>query len=171
MCPKRPVHGFACKRREVSGQRLWGWVAAKTGGDAQRFFHNAFVVNYCPVAWCNAGGANITPDKLPKAYRESVLAAGDDALRCVLCSTRLCVAAFVLTRRLCCRQLLALLQPQVLIGVGAFAAARLRACAPEGARVVTMPHPSPASPAANKDWAGQADAALAQAGIDLSQWQ
>jgi hypothetical protein len=33
------------------------------------------------------------------------------------------------------------------------------------------PHPSPASPAANKDWAGQADAAMRAAGIDMSAWQ
>src|SRR5688500_223507 len=24
--PKRPIEGFACKRSEVSGARLWGWV-------------------------------------------------------------------------------------------------------------------------------------------------
>src|SRR5262245_50837480 len=24
--PKRPVRGFDCHRREVSGQRLWGWA-------------------------------------------------------------------------------------------------------------------------------------------------
>ena len=24
--PKRPIEGFLCKRREVSGKRLWGWA-------------------------------------------------------------------------------------------------------------------------------------------------
>jgi hypothetical protein len=24
--PKRPIEGYACLRREVSGQRLWGWA-------------------------------------------------------------------------------------------------------------------------------------------------
>jgi single-strand selective monofunctional uracil DNA glycosylase len=24
--PKRPVEGFSCRRREISGKRLWGWA-------------------------------------------------------------------------------------------------------------------------------------------------
>jgi single-strand selective monofunctional uracil DNA glycosylase len=147
--PKRPVAGFACHRREVSGQRLWGWAAARCGGDSHRFFRHAFVYNFCPLSFMNEAGANVTPDKLPKEYKQPVLAACDATLR----------------------GLLALLRPRVAVGVGSFAAARLRACAPEGTRVVTMPHPSPASPAANKDWAAQADAAMRDAGILLEEWR
>jgi single-strand selective monofunctional uracil DNA glycosylase len=149
LCPKRPVSGFACKRREVSGQRLWGWAAARTGDDPQVFFRNAFVANYCPVAWMNAAGANLVPAALPKEYRMQVLNACDDHLR----------------------RLLALLQPHALVGVGSFAVARLRACAPHGTRVVAMPHPSPASPSANRGWAEQADAAMLAGGIDLTEWR
>ena len=145
--PKRPVHGFACKRREVSGQRLWGWAAARCG-DAPRFFRHAFIANYCPLAFMNAGGANLTPPTLPAAYRKQLLDACDDALR----------------------RTLQLLQPRLAVGVGAFAAARLKACAPDGLRVATLPHPSPASPSANRDWAGQADAAMAAAGVDMASW-
>ena len=45
MHPKRPVTGFECTRREVSGQRLWGWVqkAFKTPAN---FFSRFFVANY-----------------------------------------------------------------------------------------------------------------------------
>ena len=146
--PKRPVTGFACSRREVSGQRLWGWAARLAHDDPQRFFEHAFVMNYCPLAFMDANGANLTPDKLAVAYRKPLLEACDDALR----------------------RTLALLRPRVAVGVGAFAATRLRACAPPEVRVASMPHPSPASPAANKDWAGQADAAMLAAGVDVSQW-
>ena len=38
--PKRPVTGFACTRREVSGQRLWGW-AQKTSA-RPTFFSSVF---------------------------------------------------------------------------------------------------------------------------------
>lgn len=146
--PKRPVSGFACARREVSGQRLWGWVADRAGGDPDRFFRHAWVVNFCPLAFMDARGANVTPDKLPREYRERVLAACDAALR----------------------RTLELLQPRALVGVGAFAAARLRAAAPPGVSVTTMLHPSPASPAANRDWAGAADRAMLEAGIDFATW-
>jgi single-strand selective monofunctional uracil DNA glycosylase len=149
VCPQRPVRGFACARREVSGQRLWGWAAARTGDDPHVFFRNAFVQNYCPVAWVNATGANLVPAALPKEYRTQVLAACDDHLR----------------------RLLALLQPHVVVGVGSFATARLRACAPSGTRVVAMPHPSPASPSANRGWAEQADAAMRAGGIDMTEWR
>src|SRR6478609_6272568 len=39
--PKRPVDGFACKRSEVSGARLWGW-ARETFGSPERFFERFF---------------------------------------------------------------------------------------------------------------------------------
>jgi len=29
--PRRPVLGFACARREVSGSRLWGWAQQRWG--------------------------------------------------------------------------------------------------------------------------------------------
>jgi single-strand selective monofunctional uracil DNA glycosylase len=163
--PKRLVTGFACARREVSGQRLWGWAAARSGGDAQRFFADFWVANYCPVAWMSATGANVTPNQLPKEYRAQVLAACDDALRCVSCELLCTGACMSSEHRKRHRRTIALLQPRALVGVGSFAAARLRACSPKGTTVVVMPHPSPASPAANKDWAGQADAVMRAAGL------
>ena len=145
--PSRPVMGFLCPKDEVSGARLWGWAKARCG-DPHRFFRNAFVVNYCPAAYMNANGANVTPDKLEPKYRQQVWEACDDALR----------------------RTFDLLKPQMAVGVGVFAVERIKACAPPGMPVAKLPHPSPASPAANKDWPGQADAAMRAAGIDMSTW-
>src|SRR6266487_2849401 len=48
--PKRPVEGFACRRFEVSGRRLWGLFAQRFGSAAD-FFADHFVANYCPLAF------------------------------------------------------------------------------------------------------------------------
>lgn len=141
--PKRPVLGFMCPRREVSGARLWGW-ARERFGPAEAFFARFMVINYCPLMFMDEQARNLTPDKLPTAAAAPLLKACDEAL-----------VAFA--RYYGCR---------MVVGVGAFAARRAQA-ALEGAGVAIgqMPHPSPASPAANRDWAGQADAALARLGL------
>jgi single-strand selective monofunctional uracil DNA glycosylase len=141
--PKRPVEGFACRRSEISGARLWGWARQRCG-TPERFFATAFVWNWCPLGFLDAGGRNLTPDKLPAGERRRLEAVCDAALAEV-------VAALGTPR---------------LVGIGAFAATAL-ARATGGAPVARIPHPSPASPAANRGWAALADAALARAGIDL----
>ncbi len=140
--PKRPVTGFACKRAEVSGRRLYGW-AKKRFGTAESFFQKAFVVNYCPLLFMEEGGKNRTPEQLAKAEREAVQTACDRHLQTIL----------------------AVLKPSQLLGVGGFAATCLARNAP-GARVVTLPHPSPANPAANKGWDQAAEQALLSAGLE-----
>jgi single-strand selective monofunctional uracil DNA glycosylase len=143
--PKRPVEGFACGRSEVSGARLWG-AFAERHGDARRFFRERFVANYCPLVFMEESGRNRTPDKLTAAERAALFAACDRHLR----------------------TLHAVLAPVWVIGVGAFAAARAeRALAGTGVMVGTILHPSPASPAANRGWAEQADAQLARYGLSL----
>jgi single-strand selective monofunctional uracil DNA glycosylase len=140
--PQRPIEGFDCGRCEISGTRLWGWVRDRFG-TADAFFRDHFVANYCPLVFMEASGRNRTPDKLPAHEREPLFAACDDALRDIA------------------RQL----QPDVVIGIGAFAERRAReALGDSGVRISGMLHPSPASPLANRDWAGQADAALQRAG-------
>ncbi len=143
--PKRPIAGFACPRGEVSGQRLWGW-ARERFGTPEKFFATFFVVNYCPLCFMEAGGRNLTPDKLPRAEREPLFAACDRALRAIVEA----------------------LSPEYVIGIGGFAAGRARA-ALEGVNVKlgTAPHPSPASPAANRGWAPQMEKALAELGLKL----
>ncbi len=143
--PARPVRGLQCPRSEVSGARLWGW-ARETFTSPERFFARFFVANYCPLAFLESSGRNLTPDKLPTAERAPLLAACDDALRAVVDCLR----------------------PRILIGIGAFAEQRARtALADCDLLIGRMPHPSPASPAANRDWPAQAAAALRSFGISM----
>lgn len=141
--PARPVLGFDCPRSEVSGARLWGW-AKERFGTAERFFDRFFVLNYCPLVFMEESGKNRTPDKLPAAERGPLFEICDQALR----------------------DALARLRPELVLGVGKFAEDRLRAVvAEDGPRIGRMPHPSPASPAANRGWAKLADAALDDLGV------
>lgn len=142
--PKRPVEGFGCRRSEVSGRRLWGLFASRYG-QPESFFHEHFVANYCPLVFMSETGSNITPDKLPSGEREALD---------VACLRHL-------------RQVLEILQPTWLIGVGAFAERKLleAAGAASDMKVGRILHPSPASPAANRDWAGQASRELTSMGV------
>jgi single-strand selective monofunctional uracil DNA glycosylase len=145
--PKQPVKGFECPRSEVSGRRLWGLFKARFG-TADAFFADHFVANYCPLAFFD-GGRNATPDKLPASETTALYAFCDAHLR----------------------KIVDVLQPEWLIGVGAFAEARAQA-ALSGERSVKMPrigrilHPSPASPVANRDWPDKPIQQL----IDLGVW-
>jgi single-strand selective monofunctional uracil DNA glycosylase len=143
--PKRRVQGFACARSEVSGSRLWGWAKSRFV-TPERFFARFFVINYCPLAFLEESGRNRTPEKLVAAEREPLFDACDRALL----------------------ESVELLEPRVVVGVGVFArdAAR-RALAGRGVEVACMLHPSPASPKANRGWAGLAEADLSEAGIRL----
>lgn len=129
--PKRPVQGFDCTRSEVSGRRLWGLFAARFG-KPELFFEDHFVVNYCPLLFCEAGGKNFTPDKLPAATQARLFKACDEHLV----------------------ELLEILQPEWVVGVGDFAAKRGQFAADRlGLKSGKILHPSPASPAANRGWA------------------
>ncbi len=141
--PRRPVEGFACTRHEVSGTRLWGW-ARERFGTADAFFNSFFVINYCPLAFFDAGGANRTPDKLPVDERRALFTPCDAALR----------------------QTVELLGPRYAIGIGGFATARIKdACAGLPVVIDTVLHPSPANPKANAGWAAQVDAKLLALGV------
>ncbi len=143
--PKRPVLGLACERSEVSGARLWGW-AKERFGPARSFFARFFVVNYCPLSFMEAGGRNVTPDKLPVAERAPLFEACDRALA----------------------ETLDALAPRMIVGVGAFAKKRAeRVLGDRDIPVGQMLHPSPASPKANRGWAPAAEADLRALGIEL----
>ena len=143
--PKRPVLGFDCGRSEVSGSRLWGW-ARDRHGTPEKFFARFFVANYCPLAFVDDGGRNLTPDKLPAAEQQELFAACDDALR----------------------RLVAALRPRFVVGVGAFAQARARvALAGQPCAVGTVLHPSPANPQANRGWSKIVEKQLAELGVEL----
>ena len=142
--PKRPVDGFQCARSEVSGRRLWGLFAERFAAPGD-FFQDHFVLNYCPLVWMSATGANLTPDKLPP----SAMAPVEDA-----CLRHL-------------SEVIAMLQPAFLIGIGGFAEDRLRRAVGDGgpACIGRILHPSPASPAANRGWAEAATAQLTALGF------
>ena len=141
--PRRPITGLVCHRSEVSGRRLWGLFAERFGTPEQ-FFAEHIVVNYCPLAFLEASGANRTPDKLPASERAALFAACDRHLRAVV----------------------ACLQPEWVIGIGDFAAKRAEEVFGEQAlKLGRILHPSPASPAANRDWKGLATQQLEALGI------
>jgi single-strand selective monofunctional uracil DNA glycosylase len=145
--PKRPIEGFQCSRSEVSGRRLWGLFSEKYPDPAD-FFSEHFVANYCPLVFMDAGARNITPDKIPAAEIAPLDAACDEHLQ----------------------QCLKILQPEFAVGVGAYAESCIkRVCASNKSlsqiSISKILHPSPASPAANRDWAGQATKQLHAAGI------
>jgi single-strand selective monofunctional uracil DNA glycosylase len=143
--PKRPVLGFECRRAEVSGTRLWGWARDRFG-TPRRFFERFFVANYCPLAFMESSGANRTPDKLAAAEQQAVTAACDEALRDVV----------------------RLLKPRIVIGVGGFAERRARAAlAAQGVAIGTILHPSPASPLANRGWAETVERQLAALSVSV----
>jgi single-strand selective monofunctional uracil DNA glycosylase len=155
--PKRPVDGFRCIRSEVSGRRLWGLFAERFA-TPKEFFSEHFVVNYCPLAFMDENGRNLTPDKLPAAEAEPLFAACDAHLACVM----------------------DILQPEWVVGVGDFAEKRARNLSvrpslpvsqnarAHQARIVRFGkilHPSPANPSANRDWAGLVTQQLLELGI------
>lgn len=141
--PKRPVIGFGCTRQEVSGVRLWSW-ARERFGEPHAFFTRFLVLNYCPLAFFDREGKNITPDKLDVRSREQLFAICDHALRSIV----------------------RLMGPRCVVGVGKFAETRATAvCGPLGIRVVGIPHPSPANPKANQGWASQVDHIMTESGL------
>jgi len=143
--PKRPIEGFACTRSEVSGRRFWGWARERYQSPA-RFAERFLVVNYCPLVFMEESGANRTPDKLPAAEREPLFELCDEALR----------------------RLVAWSAPERVVGVGAFAAGRAALALGDGPPPIgTILHPSPASPAANRGWARQAERQLRALGVRI----
>lgn len=142
--PRRPILGFACPRSEVSGRRFWKLFAERFGSPEKSFAAH-FVANYCPLAFLAGSGANLTPNKLPQAEREKLFAICDEHLRRVL----------------------EILEPEWLIGIGAFAKERGElVAAGTTIRVGQILHPSPASPKANRqDWGLTATQELIALGV------
>lgn len=121
-------------------------------------------MNYCPLAFMEESGRNRTPDKLPPGEREQLFAICDEHLR----------------------EVIGILEPQWIIGVGDFAAKRARdaingSCPPRtpdaaavaslrrgkkaGPAVGQILHPSPACPASNNKWDIKVTAQLQQLGV------
>ena len=143
--PKREIQGLECQRREVSGTRLWSLMAEKFE-TPQNFFKDHAIMNYCPLVFVDggAGGRNIIPEKLPReerlALEEVCDAYLDDIIR--------------------------MINPQTLVGIGQYAKKKLelskRRLNLEQA-VISVLHPSPSSPLANRGWKEQAIKELEEA--------
>ena len=143
--PKRPVEGFACRRREVSGQRLWGW-AKKRYRTPERFFRRFFVANYCPLLFIEAGGRNRTPENLPAHDKRRLMAVCDRGLR----------------------RTVSWFTPRYVVGVGRFAEGRARSALSDlDVKVGGITHPSPANPKANRNWELLVNEELESLGIRL----
>ncbi|MDL2298433.1 hypothetical protein LJC40_04730 [Synergistaceae bacterium OttesenSCG-928-D05] len=136
--PQYPIDGYACKRSEVSGRRLWGLFRERFG-TPEAFFEKNFVINYCPLLFIASkilksgkeGASNLTPDKLSPAERDAVYQICDENLRAVAKAMR----------------------PRYIIGVGNFAETRAReALAGMDVQFGKILHPSPASPMSNANW-------------------
>lgn len=142
--PKRPVTGFSCTRSEISGTRFWGWLK-QSWGTPENFFRDHFVANYCPLAFLEASGKNRTPDKLPENERHQLLEICDRHMH----------------------QMLLLLSPVFVIGIGKFAANRAKIITKgTDMKVLQILHPSPASPLANKNWGEKAESQLREKGFN-----
>ena len=148
--PDRPVMGFECHRAEVSGQRIWALFQDQFGTPEQ-FFQEHFVWNFCPLLFSEIHRhtgkkvcRNLTPDKIKAAETKELYEACDQALI----------------------ELVEVLSPKYLVGVGAFAEGCLKRVLPErSSDVYRMLHPSPASPIANRDFAGIAVKQMKEFGI------
>ena len=128
----------------MSGRRLWSW-AKETYGTPENFFRTFFITNYCPLVFMEGpNGRNFVPEKLPKTEREPLFDACDHALR----------------------QTIELMQPDYILGVGKFAEKKAKQVAGDLDIVIgSVPHPSPASPIANRGWSPLMSKALRDIGI------
>ncbi len=140
--PKRKIEGWDCQRSEVSGERLWGLFKARYG-QPDKFFERHYVANYCPLVFMEESARNVTPDKLPARARTELERVCDQHLSA----------------------LIAALEPEWVIGVGAWAESCASRVAGDRLKIGKILHPSPASPAANRDWAGTASRQLHELGI------
>ena len=149
--PKRPVQGLDCARTEVSGDRFWGWAADRFGRP-KAFFSEFFVWNYCPLAFVVESGANFIPERLLKADRLALYEICDQALA----------------------EVIDVLEPRAVVGIGKFAAERSAEVVAERERAGGdscttgwLFHPSPANPNANKPpgWVSIAEQQLTELGL------
>lgn len=142
--PKRPIIGLNCPRREVSGQRLWGWAKARFG-TASAFFERFWVYSYCPLLFVESSGKSRTPDKLTPTEGVSITNVCNEALRAVIGVTK----------------------PRVILGIGEYAGDRIKECAPSEVRVGHIIQPSPSNLKATKNWDKLIEGQLRALGVNV----
>jgi single-strand selective monofunctional uracil DNA glycosylase len=133
---KYPILGADCHRDEGSGLRLWGWVQRRFG-TPEYFFNRFFIWNYCPLLFL-CRDRNLTPAGLSAPERRALAVVCDGAL------VRAVDA----------------LDPVAVVGIGRYAENHARRLFAGRVAVGYLSHPSPASPAANRDWPAMAEHAL-----------
>jgi len=142
--PKRPVLGYGCPRSEVSGQRLWGWIKAHYP-NPHAFFDNAIILNYCPLIFLEESGRNLTPDKLPIEQKKPLETLADAYLK----------------------RLVSIVEPEWVISIGKWTGLKARrALGGVDVKHLSISHPSPASPKANRGWAELIEGELKMVGLD-----
>lgn len=130
--PKRPVFGLECPKPEISGRRIWT-LLSDLYGSPESIHKNVYIVNHCPLWIFTPEGRNLTPDKLNFTEGGELLARCDEHLL----------------------QVAELLQVDRIIAVGNYSHQRIERLE-HGLELQKIPHPSPASPLANRnngqDW-------------------
>ncbi|KAH1014450.1 hypothetical protein HUJ05_012313 [Dendroctonus ponderosae] len=123
-CPKRLVQGFRSARKEPSGDKFWGFWAARCG-TAASFFQNAFVHNYCPLAFMESSGRNVTPSDMKFQEERKALESACD------------------THYL---EVIKLMRPEKIVAIGRYIEKRTLTVlkrAHLNVKVLCLPHPSP----------------------------
>ncbi|XP_030554053.1 single-strand selective monofunctional uracil DNA glycosylase [Drosophila novamexicana] len=135
---KRPVNGLNCKIEEPSGVRLWELFERLAAGSLDTLSQQCFVHNFCPLAFFDEEGNNITPSELKGQLKQQIRDVCLDALE----------------------KQLQLLQPQFVVAVGEYVHKvlnRSKYC--QTVSVSRLPHPSPRS-LHNTNWSEKAQAFL-----------
>ncbi len=166
--PQRPVQGFACKRIESSGDRLWTGLAGIFGYRATHAERLAdvtaqcFALNYCPLAYFTGpAGVNVTPDEIarktvkrgPNPYYDPAYVAALDAV----CMPYL-------------RTIMAAMDTRVVLAIGRYAERKAKIAAALQptecrAKVVYLTHPSPLATHSAEQWASVARETMTAAGV------
>ncbi|EDV91549.1 single-strand selective monofunctional uracil-DNA glycosylase [Drosophila grimshawi] len=138
--PKRAVDGLNCQIEEPSGVRLWGLIERLADGSLDTFAQQCFVHNFCPLAFFDEAGRNITPSELKGVHKQQI--------------RDMCLGAL--------EQQLQLLRPQIVVAVGDYVHTVLqRSNYCKSVAVHRLPHPSPRA-LNNTNWPKKAEAFLAQ---------
>jgi len=140
--PKRPVFGLECPKPEISGRRIWTLLSTLYGSP-EEIHKNVYIVNHCPLWIFTPKGGNLTPDKLNTDEGGELLARCDEHLL----------------------EVARLLEVNRIVAVGNYAYQRIERLA-HGLELQKIPHPSPASPLANRnngqDWRDMVTTVLMQ---------
>lgn len=147
--PLLTIEGLDYGRGEESGRRLWG-LLEQLCGSLDAVLERCLLINYCPLVLLDADGRNVTPSSWPRtAAPVRAMEAACDAW---------------------VREVVSIVKPEIVIGVGEYARQRCDGAVREvvGLQVVGMRHPSPLAGTAQA-WQSIALPILARAlGVDIT---